>query len=154
MTPGPRNWLLCHCSNQPIVTRKGLLDLAIIVIIVIIDNNTTPKTVHLYELTSPFSTNILTANSYKKDKYAGLKDDIIQNGYICHVIPFEICSRGFIPRRVKLILLSMMKTFTTIKPPLNHKHIVNISKIALLSSFSIFHARKSRDWNSPPRLSP
>ena len=106
--------------------------------IVIIDNNNTPKTVHLYELTCPFSTNILTANSYKKDKYAGLKDDIIQNGYVCHVIPFEICSRGFIPRRVKLTLLSMMKTFTTIKPPFNHKHIVNISKIALLSSPQLF----------------
>ena len=68
--------------------------------IVIIENNTTPKTVHLYELTCPFSTNILTANSYKKDKYAGLKDDIIHNGYICHIIPFEICSGGFVPRRV------------------------------------------------------
>ena len=122
--------------------------------IVIIDNNTTPVTVHLYELTCPFDTNLLTANSYKKDKYSGLKQDIMNNGFTCHLIPFEIGSRGMIQRRVKLILLSMMKSFTTIKPPHNHQHIVNISKVALISSFSIFHARKSAQWNDPPVLSP
>ena len=109
---------------------------------------------HLYELTCPFDTNIPSANSYKKDKYDSLKDDIIQNGYKCFLIPFEIGARGFIQRRVKLILLSLMKTITNIRPPQNHKHITNISKLSLISSFFIFHARKSQYWNSPPRLTP
>ena len=122
--------------------------------IVIIDNTTTPATVNLYELTSPFDTNLLSANSYKKDKYDALKQDIISNGFTCHLIPFEIGSRGFIQRRVKLIILSMIKSFTSIKPPQNHKHITNISKLALTSSFSIFHARKTIQWNNPPVLSP
>ena len=78
----------------------------------------------------------------------------MNNGFTCHLIPFEIGSRGMIQRRVKLILLSMMKSFSTIKPPHNHQHIVNISKVALISSFSIFHARKSAQWNDPPVLSP
>ena len=120
--------------------------------IVIIDNNTSPSSVWLYELTCPFDTNLNRANSYKKDKYESLKQDIIDNGHKCYLVPFEIGSRGFVPRRVKLILNSMFSSHSSIKYPSNI--IKNISKLSLLSSFSIFHSRKEAVWNKPPVLSP
>ena len=120
--------------------------------IVIVDKNTTPHTVLLYELTCPFAINIMKANSYKKDKYSGLKQDIIDNGYTCHLIPFEICSRGFVPRRVKIILCSMLSSCSTVKTP--SSHIKFISKLSLISSFSIFHSRKENQWSDPPTLEP
>jgi hypothetical protein len=119
--------------------------------IVIIDPRTTPPTVWLYELTCPFEPNINKANSYKKDKYSSLKQDIMDNGYTCHLVPFEIGSRGFIPRRVKLLLCSLLSSFTTVTYPTNY--ITHISKLSLLSSFSIFHSRKEGQWNNPPVLS-
>ena len=120
--------------------------------IVFIDSNTSPPTVSLYELTCPLEPNISSANSFKRDKYQSLKSDIESNGYTCHVVPFECGSRGFIPRRVKLILCSMFKSYSTVKTP--SSYIKNISKICLLSSFSIFHARKEKSWTVPLVLNP
>ena len=115
--------------------------------IVIIDSSTTPSTVWLYKLTAPFELNIESSNSFKKDKYQCLKNDIEENGYKCHLVPFEIGSRGYIPRRVKLSLCSMFSTTTNIKNSL--EHVKFVSKISLLSSFSIFHSRKEKIWSNP-----
>ena len=121
--------------------------------VVFLDRNTTPPTCAIYELTCPLETNISTANSYKRDKYQSLKTDIECNGYTCHLVPFECGSRGVIPRRVKLALCSMFKSYSTVKVPPSSL-IPNISKICLLSSFSIFHARKEKNWSNPPVLNP
>ena len=117
--------------------------------LVIVDKSQSPEEVVLYELTYPFDSpqNIQQANSYKKDKYQSLKSDIEENGFTCHVIPFEIGARGFIPRRVKLILYSLLRSTTSIKYPT--EHIIKLSKISLLCSFSIFHSRREKTWSDP-----
>ena len=108
--------------------------------------------VWLYELTAPFELNIDSSNSYKRDKYQSLKNDIEEYGFKCHLVPFEIGSRGYISRRVKLSLCSMFSTTTNISNSLEHVKI--ISKLSLLSSFSIFHSRKEKNWSNPPFLNP
>ena len=60
--------------------------------IVIIDKSITSATVWLCKLTFPIDANINNANSYKKDKYESLKEDIIKNRYKCHLKPFLIDS--------------------------------------------------------------
>ena len=122
--------------------------------LVILNKNTSPPEVLLYELTCCYDTKecITNANSRKMDRYRDLKTDIEANGLACHIMPFEVCSRGFIPRRVKLLLSSLLFTTTTIKHPT--EYLKNISKLSLLCSFTIFHARREKEWSSPPLLKP
>ena len=120
--------------------------------VVFIDKNTTPPTCAIYELTIPFETNLTAANTRKRDKYQSLKTDIQANGFKCHLVPWECGSRGFIPRRVKLLLCQMLKFYSTVKTP--SSYISNFSKICVLSSFSIFNARKEKNWSNPPVLNP
>ena len=119
--------------------------------IVVIDNSTSPTTVLIYELTCPFETNIENAHAFKSDKYSSLASDIEDNGYSCMLVAFEIGSRGFIPRRVKLSLCSLLIQATNIKKPF--KIMKFLSKLSLLSSYSIFHSRKETQWSDPPVLS-
>ena len=122
--------------------------------LVILDTSKSPTEVLLYELTCPYDLpqNIEQANSYKRDKYQSLKSDISKNGFTCQLIPWETGARGFIPRRVKLIMYSLLNSTTTIKYPT--EHIVKLSNISLLCSFSIFHSRREKTWSDPPLLKP
>ena len=86
------------------------------------------------------------------NKYQCLKSDIEGNGFACHVVPWEIGARGFVPRRVKLALYSLLRSTTSIK--YQTEHIVKLSKISLLCSFSIFHSRREKTWSDPPLLKP
>ena len=52
--------------------------------LVIIDNNTTPSTVLLVELTIPFTRNIEAVNNRKTQSYEFLTSDIEDAGYKCH----------------------------------------------------------------------
>ena len=119
--------------------------------ILAIDNSTTPTTILIYELTCPFEANLENAHTFKSEKYSSLVSDIENNGYSCLYVPFEIGSRGLVPRRVKLSLCSLLFQTTKIKNP--SKYIKYFSKISLLSSYTIFHRRKEPNWTQPPVLS-
>ena len=112
--------------------------------------NRSEKTIFLLELTCSFETNIEAANIRKMAKYSALKSDLVEKGYICHLIPFEVGSRGYISKSNKL---SLMNTFLSnrLKPNV-FKCIRNMSKISLLCSFSIFHAYTQPTWTDPPFL--
>ena len=70
--------------------------------------NRSEKTIFLLELTCSFETNIEAANLRKMTKYSALKSDLEEKGYKCHLIPFEVGSRGHISRSNKL---NIMNTF-------------------------------------------
>ncbi len=58
--------------------------------------NAKEKSISILELSVPFETNIDKARSYKSNKYSNLITDIENAGYKCHLICFEVGSRGLI----------------------------------------------------------
>ena len=107
--------------------------------------NTKKKSVHLLELTVPFEENISKAHERKHIKYTDLVSDITDTGYKCDLICFEIGSRGLItPETNKRI--SDMFSFIKAKPPRSLKK--DLSRIALLSSYTIWNARHEPSWGS------
>ena len=108
------------------------------------------KSIFLLELTCSFETNIEAANIRKMTRYSALKSDLEDKGWKCHLIPFEVGSRGYISRSNKL---NLMNTFLSnrLKPNV-FKCVRDMSKISLLCSFSIFHAYTQPTWTDPPFL--
>ncbi len=88
-----------------------------------------------------------TALNFKEDKYASSVRDIEDRDFSCILVCFEIGSRGFIPRRGQLAFCSLL--FKTSKLKNKAKFMKYLSKISLLSSYSIFHARQSPQWKTP-----
>ena len=112
----------------------------------------TSKQIVLLELTCSFESNIETANSRKKLKYQDLKTDLEAQHYTVTLIPFEVGSRGQVTKRNRTALENIFRT-NRIKLKTGQL-FKDMSKIALLCSFSIFHAREQPTWQSPPYLSP
>ena len=83
-------------------------------------------------------------------RYSALKSDLEDKGWKCHLIPFEVGSRGYISRSNKL---NLMNTFLSnrLKPNV-FKCVKDMSKISLLCSFSIFHAYTQPTWTDPTFL--
>ena len=112
--------------------------------LVIIDS--ADKTVWLLELTVSFETNFEAAHNRKKVRYTALAQDIVSAGYNCQNIPFEIGSRGHISLANKSTLTVM---HSLCKPDERLRtFVLNISKISLLCSYSIFLSRKEPTWTS------
>ena len=64
-----------------------------------------------------------------------LKTDIVDKGYSCHLIPFEVGSRGYISKSNKTNLMNIFLV-NKLKPNI-FKCMREMSKISLLCSFSI-----------------
>ena len=110
------------------------------------------KTIFLLELTCSFESNIEAANSRKTLKHQDLKTDLEGQGYSVILLPFEVGSRGQVTKRNRTALENIFKTNRIqIKSGNLFK---NMSKVAMLCSFSIFHARDQPTWQAPPYLSP
>ena len=102
-----------------------------------------------FELTCPLERNIHTANTYKRDKYSDLED----KGWKVFLVPYEVSSRGQILKSTKSSIITTLKKFN-IKIKAEQSMFKQLSKIALLSTFSIFHAYQTKEWVSPPLLKP
>ena len=114
--------------------------------------NREAKSIELLELTCSFEKNIEKANILKNLKYLGIKSDLEEAGWSCQLLPFEVGSRGHVTKRNRKTIYEASQR-NSIK--LKHKEIIkDISKIALLCSFSIFQARCQPDWQEPPFLHP
>ena len=114
--------------------------------------NRSLKEIHILELTCSFEKNIESAHSFKYIKYFDLKTDLEEKGWKANLVPFKIGSRGFITKRNKSSIINTMKK-THIK--VNHNKLFkNVSKISLLSSFSIIQAHAEPSWEDPPVLHP
>ena len=128
-----------------IITTSQRPDLVII--------NEQEKFVILFELSVPWDSNINSAHTYKQNKYSALKLDLQAAGFFTFLFCFEVSVRGQISKSNK----SQLKTFlfkSTDYPRSNFKSFINnISKAALLGSFTIFNARNEPSWSTTPPLS-
>ena len=74
-------------------------------------------------------------------------------GWKVHLVPYEVSSRGQILKNTKSSIITTLKHFK-IKIKAEQLMFKQLSKIALLSTFSIFHAYQTKEWVSPPLLKP
>ena len=105
--------------------------------------NTNKKSFHLVELTVPFERNIPKAHERKTHKYADLVLDISQNGYNCNLTCIEIGSRGLVTPETNKRISEIFSSIKA-KPPKSLKK--ELSKIAILSSYTIWNARHEPSW--------
>ena len=105
----------------------------------------------IFELTSPWDSNIARSHSYKEDKYAPLVADLACN-FKVSLFSVEVSVRGQVSKENK----ARFKAFSyrcCDDPKATTKLLVgNCSKAALLCSFSIFTSRKEPTWTSPTPL--
>ena len=140
-------WLINNSTiPQNIITTLQRPDL------VILEEN--KKTVSLLELACCFEReqNFTNANNRKQERYSALTTDIENRGYTVNLVPFEIGSRGLIKIQTKSDLLLCLKTQHSFK--IGNNFFKEISKIALLCSFAIYHSGQDPVWVSLPLLTP
>ena len=105
----------------------------------------------LFELTSPWETNIDTNHTYKEAKYAPLVADLSRD-YTVLQFSVEVSARGFITKPNKARLKAFSLKCCEIGSADAKRLILTCSKAAILSSFSIFRARNEPSWTSPSPL--
>ena len=93
--------------------------------------------------------NVEMAKARKTIKYADLVTDLSGLGWKAKTITLEIGVRGHINKRNRE---TMFKLFGAI--PNKKKIMEQASKIALLCSYSIYHASRQLSWTPPPLLHP
>ena len=101
------------------------------------------------ELTVPFEPNMEKAHDRKQNKYASLVHDLNKEGIKTSLICFEVGSRGLVTKDNMSRIRSMFK-FTRAK--CNKQVIRNISKLALLGSYSIWNCTKEPNWDNIEHL--
>ena len=113
------------------------------------NNNRNNNTIHLVELTVPFENNIQKAHDRKAQKYRDLVSDILDNGFTCDLTCFEIGSRGLItctPENIRNIDKIFSFALLNTKPSKSFRK--ELSKVALLTSYTIWNARQEPAWGS------
>ena len=115
--------------------------------------NEREKQIIIFELSVPWDSNINSAHLFKLNKYSALKLDLQAAGFDTFLFCCEVSVRGQISKSNK----SQLKTFlfkSTDHPKSKFKSFINnISKAALLGSFTIFNARNELSWNTITPLS-
>ena len=105
----------------------------------------------VFELTCPWDANIDRSHAYKEEKYAPLVADLSRN-YTTYHFSVEISVRGQVSSDNKKHLKVFVYRACVDSKPV-YKLIVQVcSKMALLSSFSIFTARNEPLWENPTLL--
>ena len=112
--------------------------------------NRQEKIISLLELTCSFEHNAEAANLRKTLRYTALKSDLEDRGYRCLLVPFEVGSRGHVRKASKSNILNIFLTFNITAS--SHRCVKNMSKLSLLSSYTIFNAYTQPTWRDPPLL--
>ena len=110
--------------------------------------NESSRTVVIMELTCPWDGNIDRSHEYKEGKYSALVTDLSRN-FRVRFYPIEVSVRGQVTKRNGARLKSLLYDCCNDSKKLSRELIRGCSKIALLSSYSIFLARKEPSWGSP-----
>ena len=108
--------------------------------------NRSTRKVILFELTVPWDTNIESSHNLKVDKYAPLVNDLGRE-YRVESYCFEVSVRGQLTRANKARLKSFLLECTGMKRQSAVKLIANVSKAALLGSFTVFSSRNETSWD-------
>ena len=104
------------------------------------------RKVVLFELTVPWDSNIESSHDLKVRKYSPLVNDL-SVAFNVEVFCFEVSVRGQLTKVNKARVKSFLWQISGQRRPSAVKLIANISKAALLSSFSIFSARNEPMWS-------
>ena len=105
----------------------------------------------IFELTCPWDSNISRSHDFKEEKYAPLVADLSQR-YRTYLFSVEVSVRGQVTADNKKRLKAFIYRVSN-EPKVVFKSVVTtISKVALMSSFSIFMARSEPSWSDPPLL--
>ena len=105
----------------------------------------------LFELTCPWDSNIERSHTFKEEKYSPLVADLSQTYRVFH-FSVEVSVRGQVTGANKNRLKAFVYRVCS-EPKKVFKDLVPIcSKVALLSSFSVFAARGEPSWADPPYL--
>lgn len=105
----------------------------------------------VFELTCPWDSNIDRSHSYKSEKYAPLVTDLSHR----HVVSFfsvEISARGQVTKSNQTRLKSFLHKCCNCTSGMSKVLTRISSKAALLSSYSIFSARREPTWENPAPL--
>ena len=105
----------------------------------------------VFELTCPWERNIARSHNFKSEKYAPLVADLFHR-CVVSFFSIEVSARGQVMKenrsRLKCFLLK-----STSAPRSAYKSLIDTaSKAALLSSYSIFCARREPTWEDPAPL--
>ena len=106
------------------------------------------KVAIVFELTCPWDSNIARSHAMKEEKYASLVNDLSRNFKVFH-FSFEVSVRGQISSDNRVRLRNFVFRCCGSQKKLMKKIFYSCSRAALLSSFSIFSARKEPAWLSP-----
>ena len=113
--------------------------------------NESTSSVVIFELTCPWDSNITRSHDFKEQKYSSLVADLSRN-FSVSLFSIEISARGYITKSNK----ARLKTFAykcCSDAKLVNKSLIRVcSKASLLSSYSIFSARREPSWNNPASL--
>ena len=113
--------------------------------------NMSSRIIVFLELTCPFDRNIQRSHEYKEQKYAPLIADLSQHFKVFNY-SFEVSARGQVTKQNRARLKSFLHNCCA-APGNSVMHLIRIcSKASLLSSYSIFSARKEPSWTSPNPL--
>lgn len=111
---------------------------------------TTNDKLFIIELSVPFEMNITKAHTYKVNKYTAPVNDVKANGHEVYLYALEVGSRGYISQENEKTLKSIHSSLC-IKIPFK-KFKTDISKLAIISSFVIYHAKSEPQWDPHPML--
>ena len=112
--------------------------------------NRVSKSIIIFELTISFEQNIRDAHDRKANKYSSLVMDLQEQSYDAKLFCIEIGSRGLITDNNKC---NIQKLFPLISPnnkPLKNKCknlLKDLSKRAILGSYTIFYSKYDHDWS-------
>ena len=104
--------------------------------------------VFVFELTCPWDRNITRSHTYKSEKYAPLVADLAQTRVVSF-FSIEVSARGQITKENRSRLKCFLHKTCTDPAKLFKPSISIASKSALLSSYSIFAARREPTWEEP-----
>jgi hypothetical protein len=109
------------------------------------------KIIALLELTCSLASSADKAHHRKLKTYTQLAIDLEERGFKVFLMPFEVISSGHITRSCKTNIENTLKQF---RIKVKSNLFVDLAKIALLCTMSVFHAYQTKEWVSPPLLSP
>ena len=107
----------------------------------------------IFELTCPFDSNVGMAHDFKMGKYASLVNDLRGDGYVVDLFCVEVSVRGQISKANRARLKSFLLKTTGLRRGVCVDLICKMSRVALLSSFSIFCARGEPSWQLDRNIS-
>ena len=111
----------------------------------IYSNENNVQSLTVVELTVPFELNAESAHTRKVEKYASLMNDLEANGVESEFIAVEIGSRGYINCDNSKRLQNILRLCDS---KVSFKDFKNcLSKLAILSSYVIYHAKDEPSWD-------